>query len=126
MALKVRGQPGATHLWAVGMKGWVEIRSAPSPPRKKVSETIKKIQYRDTRPVFYPRAQDGWGEYRSSNKLVRRDLKLTVTTFSGGRVCATLKADTFARHTKVRVGSGGLIELTPDMITVLTEKGVLK
>lgn len=63
------------------------------------------------------------GYYRHT--LAKKVFKMSSTIYVGGKVLATLKSRRFSALTKLTVHAGGICELSPDLITLLTTKGVL-
>ena len=58
---------------------------------------------------------------RIVEKVVVQPMKLTATTYTGGRAIKTLKSSLFASRLKVGMREGGLMELLPEQMVRLTE-----
>lgn len=106
------------RFWAVGLKGWVQIRSAAKPPRAVPSAFTYEVErmeggYWD----FYDRQLHG-------GHLVKRQVKCEQVVHEGGTILYTLPTRTFNRLSKVRVKKGEVLALSPDdhILTVLKRK----
>lgn len=117
-----------TKRWfAVGIgKGWVEVRSAAQPPRKKVTEAsyvdnVRKPVYGD---ITYQATPDHAITYRGITKYEVRDRKVTLshTDWIGGRVNGIIRSQVFSRLLNVNVQRGGMVELLPEQVEKLKER----
>ena len=96
------------RLFAIGLKGHVEIREATSIPKRRESRTTVP----STKRVL-----SDWGGYYGDTpiyKTVTQKVPITVVIYVGGKVIGTLKSEQFARLTSVAVRNGGMIELSAD------------
>jgi hypothetical protein len=115
------------QLYAVGMKGWVEIRSATKPPKLRVSEVAKSVKIK--RWVYKPGFYDSQNRYHPAStkeKLFPKKFKLVSKQFEGGRRVGIVKTAKFGKLLCVVVRYGGMIELTAEMIDKLEMARVLK
>lgn len=112
-------QSGEKRLYAIGMKGgWVEVRSAHSPPRLHHSKVKTEVEQEER---FYETPFTYTAQYRT----VKKPRILQQSTYTGGHVLTTIKARTFSRVCKVSVHPGGIMELSEHLVNLLTEKGLL-
>ena len=118
MAVTIRN---TQRFFAIGLKGWVQIRTAAKPPKGTTSSTTVTVKrrVRDWIPGYLQ--EDRWINSRMVEKVVEQPMKLTATTYTGGRVIKTLKSSLFASRLKVGMREGGLMELLPEQMARLTE-----
>lgn len=80
-------------IYAIGMKGWVELRSCVMAPRAKVTKVSKVLP-----PVKKPvrvLSKDGWGvDY--VEKMVSERVEIISTVWVGGKVIECVPARDFA------------------------------
>lgn len=79
-------------LWAIGGKGWVEIRAARTAPKPHTTEVEKVVPQisRGIHRVRSPMALSGWVWIPYEQERQRR-MVLRSTTFSGGKVLGVLR-----------------------------------
>ena len=116
------------RIWAVGFKGWVEFRSSDKPPKLHTTEISKPIKVRESKPnpTFWADYSNGINSPIYTTKTVSKQLKIKTTVYTGGKVLGCIKSARFARLFNITVRKDGLLELTPEMITVLEKNGGLK
>ena len=85
-------------LWAVGLKGWVEIRSSPIPLKLHSSSTTIRVKTRRLVRDFW--GLPGWTE------RIDRDMKLTSKVWLGGTLVGRVRASTFRSRAGHVVGNG--------------------
>ncbi len=74
--------------FAIGMKGWVEIRTGPNVPILKVSEVVRKGGMMVEVPIYERYYSSYLGRYVRdliSFKSEKRDLKIRLKSWQGGR-----------------------------------------
>lgn len=69
-------------VYAIGMKGWIELREAPVPPKAKTTKSSKIV----VKPV---RERD-WDTGKVKNRSVRTRINFVATIFEGGKVLTTI------------------------------------
>lgn len=107
--------------FAIGLKGWVQIRVAVKPPVAETSEATKTIQVKTLK--YHPGEVDfekhiykqGWYEPIIKSK----DVTMRVTIFEGGKVLQTIKTAKFSRLLKVTVHEDAMMELLPEQVSAL-------
>ena len=87
-----------SKLWAVGLKGWVEIRSSPIPLKLHSSSTTIRVKLK--RPI-----KDFWGSTLWTERI-DRDMKLTSKVWLGGTLVGRVRASTFRSRAGHVVGNG--------------------
>lgn len=111
--------------FAVGMKGWVEIRNGPKVPVLKISEVTRKGARLVEVPVyfeFFDSYDNRYHRYVDHYTNVKRDLNLKLKSWSGGRYFGIYKTRKFKQLSGLWVGSGKMVELTgPALINQLLE-----
>lgn len=116
--------------WGIGFKGWVEIRSSPTQPRKIDSEDEVTSKERIRQYPVYPNpatvaaVATFYREYydEPKYKMVVKKLKMSSTTFNGGKVMAVIRVERFRRLTKIGVGVGGMVELDQKMVELILNR----
>jgi len=107
-------------VYAIGMKGWVELRLAAKPPSPDTSEAV----------VTYTRKQLDYAEYYASGvptyKEILKKLKMKDVTFRGGKVVGMVTNRVFSNLTKVSIRKDGILELPDSMVQILKGKGLIK
>lgn len=93
--------------WAVGLKDWVEVRSASTQPHKHISY----LPITQTKLIPEETGLDAWGyqRFRAVKKTVTK--KLTHVSFSGGKVVETLSREKFRRKYGLSCPCGTCIPL---------------
>ena len=85
-------------LWAVGLKGWVEIRSSFTPLKLHIGTTT--IRVKTKRPI-----KDFWGSTLWTERI-DRDMKLTSKVWLGGTLVGRVRASTYRSRAGYIVGNG--------------------
>jgi len=99
-------------IYAIGItKDWVEIREAEKPPKLRTTE-FNKLVHKDV--LVRGRYEIDFYEPSHWTKVPKM-LKFTSSVYTGGKLVATVKSRRFAVLTKIRVHTGGMIKLTPEM-----------
>jgi hypothetical protein len=102
------------NYYAIGMKGWVEIRKAakePIPRKSSAKIPGKKLRY------------DDWtGQWRSTNA----PFVLAVTIYTGGETVVTLKSESVTRRLGIRIPPDSCLKLTKDQTLALVGKKEIK
>lgn len=93
-------------LWAVGIKGWVEIRESTTQPKVKVDSIITK-----TKQMVLDRYDEGGWPPRY--KYIYKEAKLSQYVASGGKLIGTISTQKLALLAKIKVGPGGTVEILP-------------
>ena len=108
------------HIYAIGWKGWVELRQADKPPKAITTRASKMIK---ERKIDY----NAWDYYGSPKwKTVDSEVKIINVFFEGGKTLNTLSADSFCRVAKTSPPRyRQMITLTPAAAKRLKEKGYL-
>lgn len=103
-----------TSLYAIGMKGWVQIRRCVRPPIKR--ESTATHEYEVTEPT--------WDGPFLRNRTSRKTLHLKQVNWEGGRILTHLPIRSFNRRTllRVKVGESALIPPTDPIITFLKKE----
>jgi hypothetical protein len=106
-----------TRYFAIGLRDWVEIRSAQSPPRERTTHFTVKQKVARTRRI----GTDiwGYGQYLFTEEEVKK--KAPYTIFQGGTCLATLKKRRLARKWGVSVPGNSCIELTAEQAVAILE-----
>jgi len=90
-------------VYAIGMKGWIELREAPVPPKAKTTKSskiiIKTVKKRD------------WDTGKTKIQHIRTRINFVATIFEGGKVITTVTPTHFYNVTS--------ISLHPKMVTAL-------
>jgi hypothetical protein len=76
-------------LWAIGGKGWVEIRACRVPP-KPVHSYFTTSCMREVKEVERVPQEGGGAVYRNIVKQMEQKVRLKTTTFKGGTILGTL------------------------------------
>ena len=95
--------------FAVGMKGWVEVRKAKAPPKAVVTEVNTGTVKRDER----------WDWRTGEAVITERPIKIRQVAVIGGSVLATVKARTFNTRAGISIKPGVVLELTKDTLETL-------
>jgi hypothetical protein len=103
--------------FAIGLRDWVEIRSAPSPPREHTTHFTVKKKVPRTRRV----GTDVWGygQYLYTEEEVKQ--KTPYTIFRGGTCLATLKKRRLSKKWGIAVPGQSCIELTAEQASAILE-----
>jgi hypothetical protein len=100
------------QIYAVGLKNYIELRTASKPPQLKVTKKTKeaKLTYTDWE-------YDG---YRTTEVLrtIKRLIPITCSTFVGGRFLGSLKRRK-SLSGKLTCGVGKVIEVSPELAASL-------
>lgn len=99
-------------LYAIGLKGWVEIRKAKTPPRARISSFKIKGEERK----FLTWAE--WGGAGDPWKMVPKTTTVKVTNFVGGRVLKAVSKRRFAALIGISPKVGEMIEIPPELASV--------
>lgn len=102
------------RLFAIGMKGWVELRTASTPPRKRVTtSTVKFKRFNGW----------NWGGNRPSRKWLEGEKELKVVHFRGGVTLKVVKKAKFKALLGLTIRKDTMIELDPTLTsTTLLDK----
>lgn len=103
--------------WAIGLKGWVEIRSSKVPPQK-VTSTVKRKSFKWDYTYDYDEDGNGYGE-RAKLPIT---LPLKVIIFKGGRTLHTLSMKKFKRLLGRSVRLHQVVELNPAQMAVIKKE----
>jgi len=99
----------STRYWAIGLKGWVQIRVAKNPPTAKVTSTKIKTKHR-----YY----NFWNNnYQTSARV--KTIKQCI--YEGGKIKATLNSNNFKKLSNFSVSNGKMVELAPTVYTTIME-----
>lgn len=95
--------------WAVGMKGWVELRTHPTEPKVVQSEAKMVLNLSD-------QLQWGWvgDQFRMLDPIPGRKqpIRLCVTNLRGGKVRGIVKVRRFRRVVGFSVGNNKVAEIS--------------
>ena len=113
--------------FAVGLIGWVQIRSANLPPVPLTTESFTMVK--ESKRKYIPGHVDGeppnaiyvYGQYVDL-PVVDKKLKMKSTIYQGGKVLRTMKTAVFSRLLGVSVKDGSMIELMPEQVKLLKER----
>lgn len=110
----------ADRYWAVGFKGWVEVRSHPNPPEAVKSILETEVEHRTIDYDSYYRALDR-GERNVTPKvtITKKIKEFPCTFYDGGKVIKTLTANKFYRATGISVGNGHMVELNDTSVAAV-------
>lgn len=107
--------------FAIGLKGWVQIRVALKPPVAVSSEATRTIM---TKTLKYIPGEVNFekhiykpAKYEEITKP--KDVVMRVTVFEGGKVLQTIKATKFTRLLKITLHEDAMIELLPEQALTL-------
>jgi|SRR5882672_8756021 len=108
------------HIYAIGMKRWIELRVAskqptPSMTSSVISYTKKQLDMKKYYATGYP-----------AYKEIPKKLTMKNTTFNGGKVVGMVTSRAFSNLTKVSVRKDGILELPDSIVELLKEKGFIK
>lgn len=105
------------RFWALGIaKGWTELRASKHPPVPHISKqtvtgkTHIRGGYRYSLDGFYISLPDKW---------VDKQIKLEITTFTGGKVIGVVPAAKLRGAAKLTVSMGGMVEISPEVVVKL-------
>lgn len=100
--------------FAVGLKGWVEIRQHTQPLKELKSEAKIKIKetYYDYRDWYN-------GEPKQRDKIVT----LKQTVWQGGKILRTLKTSQFKYRAGFQVGKDKCVEITKSTLRKVLKNG---
>lgn len=104
------------RFFAIGFKGWTEIRKSKVPPKPHESSVTTTVNINRSRFEWDQRMYGGAGGYRHRNVSKPKEVVLTSTTYAGGRVVKTLKSTRFTKISNLVVKPGGIAELTPEIV----------
>lgn len=96
--------------FAIGLKGWVQLRTALKPPREVITEAA--IMVPEVRSRWVIDEANPWGHYVNSD--IKKRINLKTTSFEGGRTVATIRAEKFARQLGIKLKEGGMVELSAE------------
>lgn len=104
------------HYFAIGLRGWVEIRygqERPTPVVSQCSRTVKKIVHEG-----YINAL---GQFRVRYKETEKPLVFKVVVYEGGQVMKTVPLGRFAERTGKWVDEDKMIVLPESVNTVIEQ-----
>lgn len=107
-----------SKFYAIGLKGWVQIRECQEPPQR--LETVAFIPVKEEREVWDPKNSF----YRYKTITVKR--KLVNVVYEGGVELLTLSHPTFSRRLKMGVAEHECLMLTPAQVNLLKGKRNVK
>lgn len=82
------------RLYAIGLRGWVEIREAKFKPKAVETSFEKTVEV----PTMVYEHGD-WGRFRGKKVMQKREHKFTLLTYVGGVYKTTVKPDAIANLT---------------------------
>lgn len=110
-------------VFAIGLKGWVELRHSKKPPTPKVSKATKEIE---RRVPFHAFVDNRWTVRYITNK---RPMILEQTYYAGGRPFAWIPTLAFKRLSKLSIKSDSMVEVPKErvesVLKYLRQKGEL-
>lgn len=95
------------HLYAVGMRSWVELRVGKKPPKPTVSTCSKTIQVSERTDQLEPNTFP----YRWHMEVRPRRITLSTTTWDGGRVIGSMTSKRFRWLTGVACRNGACTQV---------------
>jgi hypothetical protein len=104
------------HIYAIGLKGWTELRECDTKPKRYVTETVRPVKTLRYIPSNYDTGQMGY------YKDIKRNMSIKAVVYLGGKVVKTLKTGTFAHLTQISIRNGGCMKLPADLVAALLEK----
>lgn len=104
ITMKMKIKTGLTKYFAVGLKGWVEIRRHHLPLKELKSEAKVKIKetFYDYNPYSYQEVR------RKRDKIIT----LKQSVWQGGKIIRTLKTSQFRYLSGMQVGNGKCVPIT--------------
>ena len=105
-------------LYAVGLKGWVEIREASTPPHRHTSTL--KVPY--TQTLVAVNGRDAWGYTTYTIRDERKERKLSHVAYSGGKVLGCLSKRRFARRYGMGVPIGTCLPIPVGLTAQILEE----
>lgn len=102
---------GATKIFAIGFKDWVELRIAEKPPKKVCTVFKKSYKVKEGKWIEPTGGRDYWGHYELVPKTKR--LKITNIAYVGGRVIHVMKDRRFKIMVGPKLKKGEIYELLP-------------
>lgn len=136
--------------FAVGFKGWVEVRQAKKPPKKVESEVEREgersirvgptyhelMEYYQKMNVYYKECATLRVKREApypippsypegSTRVEKQKQKLSNIVYEGGRVVGQITTRTFSRLLGIMVKVGVMVELQPEQFQLLKQKGKL-
>lgn len=112
-------QEKSKQVYAIGMKGWVEIREAIKRPKAVISEVETEGKDYETRLVYDPSI--GYHDYQSVE--IKKPLTIRVVYFKGGRVLFRMHENTFRRVVGKLPKIGFAIRLSADLAAAVKTVG---
>lgn len=98
--------------FAIGLKGWVQIRKAMKPPVLVETSATKVVK--GARKTWDTTLRSGWGDY--AEKPYKKRFVIKTAIYNGGKVIATLQTRKFSNLFKASIREHALIELPKEMI----------
>lgn len=110
------------RFFAIGLKGWVQLRVARKPPRVVASEATTLVKHTSYRWVpGVEMNQDGfvlrYGRMVATTKP--KKLKMVCTIYEGGRTLATIASAKVRRKLKISILENGLVEISKEQLKEL-------
>lgn len=102
--------------WAVGMKGWVEIRSSPTSLRLHQSRATLKVKAPGG-PIY-----DFWGYPIGDSLPQPKTYTITCKVWLGGAIVGRVKASMFRNRAGFTVGNGKCERISKPLVTLLLRK----
>ncbi len=99
-------------LYAIGLKGWVEVRKARTPPRPRITQT--EVKGKERKFLDYSEWVEQ-GRPADGCKLVEKVLTLKVVHFVGGRVLKVVKKRRFSQIVGMSPKVGEMMEIPPEL-----------
>lgn len=112
------------RIFAIALKGYVELRTSPTPPKPESSEIQKEIETREMDYDAFYRNRYHWEDEfihgRATRdqcpitvpcKVEKRKYKLKVISHDGGKVIDVMKIAKFRRLTSLSIRYGQCIEI---------------
>lgn len=112
------------NLYAVGMKGWVEILESKKRPAPRATKAEVRTEYEENDYSAPPVRNIETGRYAYPKITRHRTLKLQCTNVPG-KLVATIPSRAFTRWFHISIKRGGILQLSTEMIQTLKDKEVL-
>lgn len=100
------------HIYALGHKGYVELRRASKAPRVETSKAIRKGVQREW---MFDGPPGRLGYATMYQKEIPTTTTFTITTWIGGRPIKTIPSKSFADRTGHAIRQGAIWEMPPEV-----------
>lgn len=107
------------HIWAIGLKNYIQIRAASKPPRKVVTEATTIVKELETNTDLFSGCQCPFCQGQRGVKQVSKPFKIVITHYVGGKILCTLPKCKFG----LLLAEGCMCQLPNNLIKLALELG---